>query len=294
MDLMRISAFSSGDRGGNPAGVALLETMPSSQKMRVIAEDVGYSETAFLTPIDGGWRVRYFAPEREVAFCGHATIASAAALGAQFGPGTYALTLNDAVISVDAIQYVDGSWGAALQSPSTWSRSAPVQLIKRSISAFGLVEENLDSRLPLRIAHAGAQHLVIGLSDRKTLSAMRYEFDEVKAIMAEFDLTTICLIWSESPCTFHARNAFAIGGVYEDPATGAAAAAFGGYLRDIGWLTAGTIEILQGEDMGSPSHLTVEIGATPGESIRVSGKTRQITSPVHVTSAPSSASPPGD
>lgn len=276
MDPIRISAFSSGDKGGNPAGVALLETLPSSQQMRVIAKEVGYSETAFLTPFDDGWRVRYFAPEGEVAFCGHATIASGAVLGAQFGAGTYTLTLNDAVISVEAIKYEDGSWGAALQSPGTWSKPASGQLTKRSIAAFGLLEENLDSRLPLRIAHAGAQHLIIGLSDRVTLSAMSYEFDEVKTIMAEFNLTTICLIWSESPQIFHARNAFAIGGVYEDPATGAAAAAFGGYLRDIGWLAGGTIEILQGDDMGSPSRLTVEIGATPGESIRVSGKTRPI------------------
>ena len=47
--------------------------------------------------------------------------------------------------------------------------------------------------------------------------------------------TTTNLFWSESATTFHARNPFPPGGAVEDPATGAAAAAFGGYLRDLRW-----------------------------------------------------------
>jgi predicted PhzF superfamily epimerase YddE/YHI9 len=53
--------------------------------------------------------------------------------------------------------------------------------------------------------------------------------------MNEQALVTISLLWNESDEVFHSRNAFASGGVYEDPATGAAAAALAGYLRDIGW-----------------------------------------------------------
>ena len=46
------------------------------------------------------------------------------------------------------------------------------------------------------------------------------------------DLTTVDLVHREDPTTFHRRNPFPVGGVVEDPATGAAAAAFGAYLRD--------------------------------------------------------------
>src|SRR6516165_9617013 len=70
---------------------------------------------------------------------------------------------------------------------------------------------------------------------------------------------------------FHVRNPFASGGVYEDPATGAAAAALGGYLRDIRWPHGNTIEIVQGEDMGMRSRIRAEISPVPGASIRVSG-----------------------
>jgi len=87
-------------------------------------------------------------------------------------------------------------------------------------------------------------------------------------------LTTIALIFAENERLFHARNPFASGGVYEDPATGAAAAALAGYLRDIAWPHGGQIEVIQGEDMGMRSILRAEITSTPGASIRVSGTAR--------------------
>jgi predicted PhzF superfamily epimerase YddE/YHI9 len=89
-------------------------------------------------------------------------------------------------------------------------------------------------------------------------------------------LVTISLLYAEANQRFHARNPFAAGGVYEDPATGAAAVAFAGYLRDIGWPHGGAIEIIQGEDMGVPSRLHADIGSAPGQSIRVSGAARQM------------------
>jgi predicted PhzF superfamily epimerase YddE/YHI9 len=87
---------------------------------------------------------------------------------------------------------------------------------------------------------------------------------------------TILLVHSETPRLFHTRNPFASGGVYEDPATGAATAAFAGYLRDIGWPHGGAIDVVQGEDMGLRSLLHADISAEPGSSIRVSGTARMM------------------
>lgn len=80
MEVRRIAAFSDGASGGNPAGVCIAELLPAVSAMQRIAAEVGFSETVFAAPIDGGWRVRYFSPESEVPFCGHATIALGAAL----------------------------------------------------------------------------------------------------------------------------------------------------------------------------------------------------------------------
>jgi len=87
MDILKLAAFSHDGKGGNPAGVAFCDEMPSEKEMLSVAKEVGYSETAFLVRQTDGWRVRYFAPELEVPFCGHATIALGAALGERFGEG---------------------------------------------------------------------------------------------------------------------------------------------------------------------------------------------------------------
>ena len=80
--LYRRSAFTDTPKGGNPAGVWIGETLPSVDVMQRIAADVGYSETTFVAPTRGENRtIRYYSPEMEVAFCGHATIATGVVLG---------------------------------------------------------------------------------------------------------------------------------------------------------------------------------------------------------------------
>lgn len=275
MTVLRLAAFSQNGQGGNPAGVAFFDEMPSSEDMMAIAKEVGYSETAFLVRQNDGWRVRYFAPELEVPFCGHATIALGAALGERFGEGTYRLFLNDSAITVRASRS-DLGMSATLQSPETWSSDAPKEGVDKVLAAFQIKQEQLDERFPVRLAGAGAKHLILFVRERQTLADMKYPFDEVRALMMEQNLVTISLLWQESDAVIHSRNPFAAGGVYEDPATGAAAAALAGYLRDIGWKGSKTFTILQGEDMGVPSRLTVSFTEKFGESISVSGEVRHI------------------
>lgn len=276
MEVLKLAAFSQNGKGGNPAGVAFYDEMPAEKDMLAIAKQVGYSETAFLIKQGDGWRVRYFAPEMEVPFCGHATIALGAALGERFGEGTYKLTLNQSEISVRAERTGKGAIEATLQSPETHSEDAPKEYVDRVLASFHLTVDSLAPSFPPRFASAGAKHLILFVKDRETLAKMNYEFDAVRTLMAEQGLVTISLLWNESDHVFHSRNAFASGGVYEDPATGAAAAALAGYLRDIHWGGAKTFTILQGEDMGMPSRLTVKYSPKSGESVAVSGEVRPI------------------
>ncbi|MBI3168577.1 MAG: PhzF family phenazine biosynthesis protein [Chloroflexi bacterium] len=274
-NVLKLAAFSKNGQGGNPAGVAFYDEMPSAAEMMSIAKEVGYSETAFLVKQGDGWRVRYFAPELEVPFCGHATIALGAALGERFGEGTYKLYLNDSQISVRAEKSVNGM-SSTLQSPETWSKDAPQDFVEKVFAGFDLDQSQLDTKFPIRLAGGGAKHLIMFVKDRAILANMKYDFDTVRALMMDEGLITISLLWNESESLFHSRNPFAAGGVYEDPATGAAAAALAGYLRDIGWKGAKTFTILQGEDMGVPSRLTVSYTPKAGESVSVSGEVRHI------------------
>ncbi|WP_039965990.1 PhzF family phenazine biosynthesis protein [Roseobacter sp. MED193] len=278
MDVQRIAAFSQGPKGGNPAGVVLLQEEINASEMARIAAEVGYSETAFAVAQDktgSAWRVRYFSPESEVPFCGHATIALGAALGQHQGPGTYALELNNSAITVDAIPS-DGEMMARLSSPPTKSTAIQAQELKDVMSLFGLEPDDLDPKLaPARI-HGGADHILLPLKSRAKLAAMDYDLDAGRRVMRKHGLVTVMLVFIETDQSFVVRNAFASGGVLEDPATGAAAAAFAGYLRDAGWPHGGALTIRQGEDMGSPSLIQVTLDNTPGASVQVSGSARPI------------------
>jgi PhzF family phenazine biosynthesis protein len=282
MDVLKIAAFSDGATGGNPAGVVIADALPSEAEMQRIAAEVGFSETAFAAPQGGAWRVRYFAPEREVPFCGHATIALGAALALREGDGKFTLHLNAATISVEGRREgATGTEGAArsaiagaLQSPPTWSKPAPAELVAAALNLFGYRADDLDPRLPPALIHAGADHLLLALKTRAALAAMRYELEAGRSLMLQAGLVTILLAYAETPQRFHTRNPFASGGVYEDPATGAATAALGGYLRDLGWPHGGVIDIIQGKDMGQRSLLRAEILPEPGSAIRVSGTAR--------------------
>lgn len=273
--ILRIAAFSDGEAGGNPAGVWIGDALPPAGEMAAMAHAIGFSETAFAAPQGELWRVRYFSPESEVPFCGHATIALGAALARRFGDGRYVLALNAATISVEG--RVEGERVAAsLQSPPTHSRPAPPELVDAALALFGYTRADLDERIPPALAHGGADHLVLALRSRELLARMAYQLDAGRRLMNEHGLVTVVLAWAEGPQRFHTRNPFASGGVLEDPATGAGTAALAGYLRDLGWPHGGRIEVVQGEDMGMRSRLTAEIGDEPGGSVRVSGTARNM------------------
>ena len=273
--VQRIAAFSDGDVGGNPAGVLIGERLPDVAEMQRIAADIGFSETVFAAAQDGDWRVRYFSPESEVPFCGHATIALGAALAMQEGDGIFPLALNNARITVEGRR--DGQrYSAALQSPPTRSTAMPAPLVAAVLDLFGYGSDELDPRFPVLRIHAGADHLALVLKSREKLATMHYDLAAGRTLMNLAGLVTVVIAWPEHKQRFHTRNAFASGGVYEDPATGAGTAAFAGYLRDIGWPHGGAIDVVQGEDMGSRSLLRAQIPDQLGSSIRVSGTARVI------------------
>ena len=136
-DILKLAAFSDGDQGGNPAGVWIGDQLPDEATMQRIAAEVGFSETAFAASIEGGFRVRYFSPQAEVPFCGHATIALGAALAGRFGDGVFNLTLNQAQITVEG--HAQGELiSAALQSPPTHSSPVDPLALEQALELFGV------------------------------------------------------------------------------------------------------------------------------------------------------------
>lgn len=274
-NVMRIAAFAHNGQGGNPAGVCIQDSLPGEADMLRVAADVGFSETTFAAKCGNDWIVRYFSPETEVPFCGHATIALGAALAKKCGDGVYNLSLKAANITVEGRREGD-QFAGALQSPPTSSSKADEMLVANTMSLFGYTQNDLDHRIPPAIVDAGNKHLLIALRDRAALSNMKYDMDTGRKLMTDASLVTIIFAHAEENQLFHVRNAFASGGVYEDPATGSAAAALAGYLRDLEWPHESKITIMQGQDMGTPSRITAEIPLEKGTSVRVSGMARMM------------------
>jgi len=271
--VLRYSAFTDSPEGGNPAGVVLDARGLSDDEMLAIAAEVGYSETAFLAPrAEGAYDVRYFSPLAEVPFCGHATVAAAVAIAEREGPADLVFTIGSGDVPVRTRVDDAGAVTATLTSVAPYVEDVSAEEVRRATGLLGWDPSDLDDAFPPRIAYAGVRHLILVAATRERLAALDYDFEGLKAYMLERDLTTVDLVWPAGPLTFYARDPFPVGGVVEDPATGAAAAAFGAYLRELGAIEPpARLTVFQGQDMGRPSELLVDVAADRPE-IRVTGR----------------------
>ncbi|MCW2996295.1 MAG: PhzF family phenazine biosynthesis protein [Conexibacter sp.] len=274
-EILRLAAFTDVPEGGNPAGVVLDATALAPATMQAIAAEVGYSETAFLTA-DGGadrtYDVRYFSPAVEVPFCGHATIATAVALARRDGAGDLLLNTQAGPVAVRTQRDGEEVTATLTSVPPHVEPPLADDELAPALAALGWSAADLDPALPPRVAYAGAHHLILAARTRERLADLDYDFAALESYMSARDLTTVDLVFREDATTFHARNPFPVGGVVEDPATGAAAAAFSAYLRALALVTPpARVTVRQGEDMGRPSLLLVDLDAGEG-GIHVTGR----------------------
>jgi predicted PhzF superfamily epimerase YddE/YHI9 len=236
----RYAAFTDDPDGGNPAGVVLNAAHVPPFQMQRIASEIGYSETAFVTGPIGRHvpiPIRYFAPEGEVDFCGHATIATAVAIGATVGLGAYTLSTN--VGPVGIVARLDGTRTiGSLRSPAVDCFPLEQGLLPQLLDGLHWSVQDLDPDLPPAVGFGG----------------------NLQRLCREHNWVTLQLVAAVGPGQWRARDPFPWGGVVEDPATGAAAAAFAGYLRSLGRVTSGdSFVITQGVEMGRPGRIEVEL-----------------------------------
>ena len=258
--VQRYAAFTTDPAGGNPAGVVLDADDLGESDMQRIATEVGYSETAFVlragqTGNDLG--LRFFSPLAEVAFCGHATIATSVALVASGAQGPFRFATEAGPVTVATTREA-GAVQAQLRSVPGHSVPVSPGVLLEALAALGWPVDDLDPDYPPHVAFAGNDHLVVATRTRERLAALDYDVSRLREICEREGWTTLQLFWPEDESTIHARNPFPVGGVVEDPATGAAAAALGAYLRETGRVPEPrVVTILQGVDMGRPSTLTM-------------------------------------
>src|SRR3954469_5056343 len=157
-EVLRYTAFSSPPEGGNPAGVVLDATTLDDGDMLAIAAELGYSESSVLpTPPEGlagaegrTFPIRYFSPKAEVPFCGHATVATAAALAERIGPGELVFATPAGTVPVSVAEE-DGTVRATLTSVEPHVGEVTEADLTEALAALDWPAADLDPAFPPRI-----------------------------------------------------------------------------------------------------------------------------------------------
>jgi len=269
MEILTYRAFTTATpnpRSGNPAGVVIDAEGLEPRDMIRIAADLGFSETAFLTAITPtSARVRYFTPLDEIAFCGHATIASGVALANRGAGPVVTLETNAGEVPVEVTPDA-----ATLTAVDTTIHRLPDDTLVALLAALRLAPGDLDPELPPAFVRGGNPHPILFVRDG-VLASLDHDDAAVLALQNREGWDgTVPVVHRVSETRFASRNPFPRGGIREDPATGSAAASLGYYLRAGGHVSLpATIEVLQGAEAGRPSQLRIAVPLTG--RVRVSG-----------------------
>ena len=274
-----LDVFTNNRFEGNPLAVFTDGDGLSDDQMLAIAREMNLSETVFVqkpTEEEALARLRIFTPKEELKLAGHPVIGTwflLAELGvvpAQDG-GVHILQETGAGILPVEIRFKDGRpQRVTMTQKEAIFKSAKISK-KKLASALGILPKDFDTKLQPEFVSTGIFNLMVPLRSRAALGKIVMNMTELRRLQGKNATMAYCFALGGN------GKAFARGmlpwELYEDAATGSAAGSLGAYLVRNGKLAAGhTLTILQGAEMGRPSHLEVEVTQSGKKLVpRVSG-----------------------
>ncbi len=274
-----LDVFTNSRFEGNPLAVFTDGDSLSNDQMQAIAREMNLAETVFVQkPTDERAlaRLRIFTTQQELKLAGHPVVGTwflLAELGvvpAQEG-GVHIMQETGAGVLPVEIRFKDGR-PQRVTMTQTEAAFRPIKFKKAALAkALGLAPKDLDPHLDPECVSTGIFNLMVPLRNRAALGKIAMNMFELRKLLGKNATMAYC---------------FALGGhgkvfsrgmlpweIYEDPATGSAAGSLGAYLVRHGKLAPGhTLFILQGEEMGRPSHIEVEVTQSGKKLVpRVSG-----------------------
>ncbi|MFC4272683.1 PhzF family phenazine biosynthesis isomerase [Sneathiella chungangensis] len=262
-----VNGFVRGQEGGNPAGVVLDADNLTEADMLNIAGKIGLSETAFVSRSKTeGFKLDFFTPNRRIAHCGHATIATFSYL-AEIGLVADGLTSKETVdgprkiIIKEGAAYMEQLAPRYRQSSDWTEEGVSAEDILKSLN---LAPQDLDQRIDPVLVNTGNSFVVIAVKDRQVLHNIQPDFDAITRISDKLDLIGYYVFTTDvgsqeidaTTRMFAPRYA-----IEEESATGMAAGPLACVLFDYLGLEKEKIVIGQGSFMAppSPSLITVEL-----------------------------------
>ncbi|MBM7615891.1 PhzF family phenazine biosynthesis protein [Alkaliphilus hydrothermalis] len=275
-EIYRLRAFAKTEEGGNPAGVVLEADALSEEEMRLIAAEVGYSETAFVMKSNqADFRVRFFTPVEEVDLCGHATIATFNLLRelgivqkGEYTQETKAGVLKLRISEEDVFME---------QNRPHYGEIISVEEIK---DCFSCDTDYIDTNFPIQVVSTGLPDIILAVKDIKTLHQLQPDHQAISDISEKYGVVGIHAFTLETlhSSTSHCRNFAPLYGIDEESATGTASGALACYLMKYVEGISQKMVFEQGYSMNQPSEIKVELTGSQDEinSVFVGGKAIRI------------------
>lgn len=258
-----VNAFVDHDLGGNPAGVVLhADNLTTAEKQKLAAQ-VGLSEIAFVSSSkQAAFKLDFFTPNRQIAHCGHATIATF----------SYLSQLGQIPDPHSSKETIDGTREIILQGDLAFMEQKTPKYFpidqQKVLQSLHLSENDLIDKQGISIVNTGNSFAIIPVASQDVLRALQPDFDLIQAISEEYDLIGYYLFCTQPSTTERdvSTRMFAPRyGIQEEAGTGMAAGPLAAYLYDKMGIKKDQFLIEQGWFMENPSPSLIQVELTIGD-----------------------------
>jgi PhzF family phenazine biosynthesis protein len=270
-----LNSFAKTEDGGNPAGVVLQADGLSDEEMLSIAQQVGFSETAFVHKSEkANYKVRFFTPNSEVGLCGHATIAA------------FTLLKNKKIID-DGILCQEtkaGILNIEVDNDKVYmNQNAPeyFNIIDKNevADSLNITQDDFVSHLPIQIVSTGLKDIMIPIKNLDRLFSIKPDYKKIAALSKKYNIIGFHVFSLETKfdSTAHCRNFAPLYNINEESATGTSNGALACYLYKHGIVNeeqSSELVFEQGYSMQKPSEILVRLKIDNNKicEVKVGGK----------------------
>lgn len=260
IDVPIVNGFVDEDIGGNPAGVVLDAQQYSRDQKQRIAAAIGLSETAFVSPSSvADFKLDFFTPTRQIAHCGHATIATFCYLR------QLDLLPNDQTSK----ETIDGRREILMEGDSAYMEQSAPRYTElddasklRVINSIGLKLSDLIEDAEPCVINTGNSFMVVGLGNPDAVKSVNTITEEILAVSEAYDLIGYYVFSLHAVKDGRDAGARMFGpryGITEESATGMAAGPLASYLYDKLENKKNRFLIEQGHLMDKPSPSVIDV-----------------------------------
>ncbi|EDX86919.1 phenazine biosynthesis protein PhzF family [Synechococcus sp. PCC 7335] len=220
LKIIQVDAFTDRPFAGNPAAVCVMDEPIEESLMQAIAAEMNLSETAFLSPIEDGYSLRWFTPATEVDLCGHATLASA-----------HVLWSEGYLVSAEVARFKTKSgWLSATKKGSWIEMDFPAQPVTVTSYVAPELIKSLCCGGDIRTVARNDINYLIELRSEEVLRTLAPDFEAVRKLPVHGVIVTATADSDEYD--FVSRYFAPAVGINEDPVTGSAHTSLAPYWQE--------------------------------------------------------------